>query len=464
MEIFSAFRCGDLSVPCDLWQYRLSIRQCRDMKICVYGLWHLGCVTAACLAERFPTIGLDLDPENIAALREGKPPIFEPGLTELVGSGISTGRLTFTSDVRAAVSECDFIWVAFDTPVDDEDRADTEYVENQILLLFPHLREGATILISSQLPVGSTRRIEQSFRRVHPTKTVHFAYSPENLRLGKALDVFRKPGRIVVGTRSAASRDLLMPLFTPFCDNLIWMSVESAEMTKHALNAFLANSVVFINEIAGICEDVGADAKQVETGLKTDERIGPRAYLGAGGPFAGGTLARDVAFLTSISSRLRRATPLLDSIRRSNDLHKDWPKHKLLSIMGSVSRKNITVLGLTYKPGTNTLRRSSAIELCQWLCDQGAQVTAYDPMVQELPGDIARCITLAPSVLAAIKDSEAIVVATEWPQFRELSRRDLIQSMKTPVVLDPNRFLEKALQTGSGSLAYFAVGTPKELA
>jgi len=434
------------------------------MKICVYGLWHLGCVTAACLAERFPTIGLDPSPENVAALREGKPPIFEPGLSELVETGISTGRLSFTSDIREAVSDCDFIWVAFDTPVDDEDRADTGYVEEQILLLFPHLREGATVLISSQLPVGSTRLMDQTYRRAHPTKTVHFAYSPENLRLGKALDVFRKPGRIVVGTRSAASRDLLMPLFTPFCDNLIWMSVESAEMTKHALNAFLANSIVFINEIAGICEEVGADAKQVETGLKTDERIGPRAYLGAGGPFAGGTLARDVAFLTSISSTLGRAIPLLDSIRKSNDLHKDWPKRKLLSVMGSVTGKNITVLGLTYKPGTNTLRRSSSIELCEWLYDQGARVTAYDPMVQDLPGDLARRITIAPTALAAAENSDAVVVATEWPQFRELSGRDLIQRMKTPVVLDANRFLEKSLQAGSGSLAYFAVGTPKELA
>lgn len=397
-------------------------------------------------------------------LREGRPPIFEPGLSELLGTAISARRLTFTSDVREAVSGCDFIWVAFDTPVDDEDRADAGYVEKQILLLFPHLREGATVLISSQLPVGSTGRIEQSYRTAHPTKTVHFAYSPENLRLGKALDVFRKPGRIVVGTRSAASRDLLMPLFTPFCDNLIWMSVESAEMTKHALNAFLANSVVFINEIAQICEEVGADAKQVETGLKTDERIGPRAYLGAGGPFAGGTLARDVAFLTSISSALGLATPLLDSIRASNDQHKNWPKRKLLSVMGNIAGKNITVLGLTYKPGTNTLRRSSAIELCQWLCDQGARVTAYDPMVRELPRDLYRCIKLAPTALAAAEESDAVVVATEWPQFRELSVCELIQCMKTPVVLDANRFLEKSLQAGSGSLAYFAVGTPKELA
>jgi UDPglucose 6-dehydrogenase len=132
--------------------------------------------------------------------------------------------------------------------------------------------------------------------------------------------------------------------------------------------------------------------------------------------------------------------------------------------MGSVTGKNITVLGLTYKPGTNTLRRSSSIELCEWLYDQGARVTAYDPMVQDLPGDLARRITIAPTALAAAENSDAVVVATEWPQFRELSGRDLIQRMKTPVVLDANRFLEKSLQAGSGSLAYFAVGTPKELA
>ena len=252
------------------------------MRVCVLGLWHLGCVTAACVAEHFPVIGWDTEPATVAGLRAGESPIMEPGLAELLRAGVSKGMLRFTSDPGEAVSEADIVWVAFDTPVDDEDRADVAYVEARIESVFPHLRDSATVLISSQMPVGSTRRIADLYRQRYPGRDVRFAYSPENLRLGKALQAFRNPERIVVGTQDLEDRGKLLPLLEPFCRNLVWMSNESAEMTKHALNSFLANSIAFANEIGALCEETGADAKEVEIGLKTDERIGPRAYLKAG--------------------------------------------------------------------------------------------------------------------------------------------------------------------------------------
>jgi UDPglucose 6-dehydrogenase len=439
------------------------VRSFSNMKICVFGLWHLGCVTAACAAQRFPTIGLDPDPTVIAELQAGRPPLLEPGLEDLIREGHASGHLRFTNDARDALAEADIVWVAFDTPVDEEDRADIGFVEFQIASLFPHLREGSMVLISSQMPVGTTRRIETSYRESFPHKDVHFAYSPENLRLGKALDVFRNPGRIVIGTRADQDRERLGQLFAPFCDNLIWMSIESAEMTKHALNAFLANSIAFINEIAAVCEGVGADAKQVEKGLKSDERIGPRAYLGAGGPFAGGTLARDISFLTSAASSLDLPVPLLESVKLSNDLHKHWPRRKLLSMLGTLAGKRVAVLGLTYKPGTNTLRRSSSIELCRWLSEQHATVNAFDPAVQQLPADLTETITLADSALAALEGCDAAVIATEWPEFRALTAPDLIARMKTPIVLDANRFLDKSLGA-TPPMRYIAVGMPKEIA
>lgn len=431
------------------------------MKICVFGLWHLGCVTAACVAEHFPTIGLDPTPRTIADLQAGRPPILEPGLEDLIRTGQSNGQLRFTSDAGEAVAEADVVWVAYDTPVDEEDRADVGFVEAQIASLFPHLRQGAVVLISSQLPVGSTRRIEASHRRKYPDRDIAFAYSPENLRLGKALDAFRHPGRIVVGTRNLEDRGPLEKLLTPICQDLVWMSAESAEMTKHALNAFLANSIVFINEIAAICEEVGADARQVEKGLKSDERIGPRAYLGAGGPYTGGTLARDVAFLTETAAQRSVAAPLLESIKRSNDLHKNWYRHKLESVCGTLAGKTVTVLGLTYKPGTDTLRRSGAVELCSWLVERDVKVNAFDPVVRRLPEELSHRVALCDSATAALEASDAVVVATEWPQFRELTVQDLIENMKTPVILDANRFLEKSLQPAP-PLLYIAVGLPGE--
>jgi UDPglucose 6-dehydrogenase len=431
------------------------------MRICVFGLWHLGCVTAACVAEHFPSIGLDPDDATIAGLRAAHPPILEPGLDDLIRTGISRDMLRFTTDSDEAVSEADIVWVAFDTPVDDEDRADTGYVEARIASLFPYLRDGAMVLISSQLPVGSTRRMAALFCERHPGREIHFAYSPENLRLGKALDAFRRSERIIVGTQNAEDREKLRQLLEPFCHNLVWMSIESAEMTKHALNSFLANSIVFANEIGTLCEETGADAKEVERGLKTDERIGPRAYLGAGGPFAGGTLARDLSFLIARAREAGVPVPLLESVRHSNDLHKQWPRRKLQSVLGELSGRTVAVLGLTYKPGTDTLRRSAAVELCHWLLEQGVNVRAFDPTVQHLPDDLKARITLCSCAMEALLGCDAAVFATDWPQFRELAAQDLISRMKTAVVLDANRFLERTLACHP-ALAYIAVGVPKE--
>ncbi len=431
------------------------------MNICVFGLWHLGSVTAACVAERFPTTGLDPDFSTITDLRAGKPPISEPRLAELIQAGISSGGLKFTNELQEAVQDAEIVWVTFDTPVNEADEADFAYVEQQIATLFPFLHQDSIVLISSQLPVGSTARIESEYRKAYPRKNVRFAYSPENLRLGKAIQVFRNPGRIVVGVTTVEDRERLTKLLAPFCENLIWMSVESAEMTKHALNAFLANSIVFINEVATLCEEVGADAKQVEQGLKSEERIGPRAYLGAGGAFAGGTLARDVAFLANTAKRVDVRVPLLESIKTSNDLHKNWPRRKLESVLSPLPGKTIAVLGLTYKPGTDTLRRSAAVELCVWLSARGVRVRAFDPAVGHLPEELDPHITLCGSATEALQDADAVVVATEWKDFRELKALDLIAHMRTPIVLDANRFLESSLGTTEG-MQYIAVGKAKE--
>jgi UDPglucose 6-dehydrogenase len=272
--------------------------------------------------------------------------------------------------------------------------------------------------------------------------------------------MFRNPERIVVGTRAAGEHPRLRQLLEPFSRNLVWMSNESAEMTKHALNSFLANSIAFANEIGALCEENGADSKAVEIGLKTDRRIGPYAYLGAGGPFAGGTLGRDLSFLIDSAEQAGIPIPLLESIRRSNDFHKNWPRRKLESVLGTLPGRSVAVLGLTYKPGTDTLRRSVAVELCHWLWDRQVCVNAFDPAVRQLPEDLNRRITLCHSASEALQGCDAAVIATEWPEFRELAAQDLIQQMKTPVVLDANRFLEKTL-AGTSALVYIAVGMPK---
>lgn len=261
------------------------------MRICVFGLWHLGSVTAACLAQAgHEVVGVDPDPQTIADLRRGKPPLFEPGLKELVAAGLSSRRLRFETDVALAVADAEVVWVAFDTPVDDNDMPQVSAVVDPVTACFGLLPDRCLVLVSSQLPVGTTRRLAEAAARAGRTGLT-FGYSPENLRLGKAIEVFTHPDRVVVGLQSEADRDKVSTVFAPFMTNIIWMGLEAAEMTKHAINAFLATSVAFMNEIAAICEKVGANAKEVERGLKSEQRIGPGAYLSPGGAFAGGTLA-----------------------------------------------------------------------------------------------------------------------------------------------------------------------------
>ncbi len=427
------------------------------MKVCVLGLWHLGTVTAACLSSGGHQVtGLDFDEMVITNLKNGKPPLFEPGLEDLVGKGLASGLLNFSTDPSEAVRGVQVIWVAYDTPVDDEDNADVEYVVECVSHLFPYLENGQEILISSQLPVGTSKRLESLFDQSRPNVKVSFSYSPENLRLGKAISVFTQPDRVVLGTRTQKSREVFTELLAPFTDHIEWMSVESAEMTKHALNAFLATSVTFINEIASICEQVGADAKEVERGLKSESRIGPKAYLGPGGAFAGGTLARDIAFLTKLGQENDLPIHLVPAIRASNDAHKNWSRRRLIQLLGNLTGKTIAVWGLTYKPGTDTLRRSSAVELCQWLLEQGGMVRAHDPAVKNLPDQLA-AIQLCTSPLEAVRNADALVVATEWPDYRAVAVNDVVSALRTPLVIDANGFLSASFGSLPG-VTYVIVG------
>jgi UDPglucose 6-dehydrogenase len=423
------------------------------MKIVVLGLWHLGCVTAACAAKFESVIGLDLDSLVVAQLRNGKPSLFEPGLPELVNEGLQSGRLTFSDDPVSACRDADLIWVCYDTPVDDNDFANLTPVIDGIERCIPHLRSGTLILISSQVPAGTCRALEVRF------PDHRFAYSPENLRLGKALSIFSDADRIILGVREEADAKELEPLLTQFTQNLIIVRTESAEMIKHAINSFLASSIAFMNEISRVCEQVGADAKEVERGLKSEPRIGPGAYLSPGGPFAGGTLARDVVALTKIGQEQGEPLVLVPAIKLSNDQHKLWAIQKLREELGELSGKRVAILGLTYKPGTDTLRRSLAVELCRELLKAGANVRAYDPVVATLPDDLA-AIVLSRELKEVVADADAVVVCTEWPEIREADWDTILAKIKNIILIDANGFLANTVGSRE-EITYRQVGKPK---
>ena len=427
------------------------------MKVCVLGLWHLGSVTAACLASvGHDVTGLDLNSGIVEKLQKAEPPVSEPGLDGLIREGINAGQLRFTSDAKIAISSAEVLWVTYDTPVDENDQADVEFVFEEVLKLLSFLSIDTTVLVSSQLPVGSIRRFEDISAEKYPEKNIRFAYSPENLRLGKSLDVFLHPDRVIIGVRRQEDREILNRLLGSITDNILWMSVESAEMTKHAINAFLGMSITFINEIASICENIGADAHEVETGLKSETRIGPAAYLSPGAAFAGGTLARDIEFLKDIGSLNNLVNPLISAVRKSNDEHKKWIQRRLFAVLGGLKGKRIAVWGLTYKPGTNTLRRSLSVEMCNWLQEQGAEIAVHDPSKCELPDNWLGEVVRSKTPLEALEGACALVIATQWPEYREINVSDVENIAGQFAVFDSNRFLSDFNK--SSVISYYSVG------
>lgn len=430
------------------------------MQVAVIGLWHLGSVSAACFANAgHQVIAYDPNQEIIAKLQQGQAPLFEPDLDNLLKKSLSAGHLLFSSNPQD-LSGAEMVCITFDTPVDDQDRGDIEWVTRRVEAIFPYLSDEALVLIFSQVPVGTTRQWLTFCNLKWPHKKISFAVSPENLRLGHAIDAFNHPDRIIVGIDAdhlAKNKQRIRNLFNSFTKNILWMSIESAEMSKHALNAFLATSVVFINELATLCERVGADASEVERGLKSEERIGPKAYLRPGNAIAGGTLARDVNYLIQIGEQQQLTTPLFSALLASNQQHNQWYCRRIIEILKNLQNKTIATLGLVYKRGTDTLRRSSAVETCRWLSEQGANVVAYDPQITHLPDELRNFIELKSSVEQALNGADAVVITTESPQWSVLTADQLLACVNQALVFDAGGFLMKVLGADK-RIQYYSVG------
>jgi len=426
------------------------------MNICVFGLWHLGSVVSACLAKLgHNVIGLDFEKAAVKELKDGKAALFEPGLNELISEGLQSGKLSFTVHPREALRKATVLWVTFDTPVNEKDVADIAFLENNFRKIMPYLKDGLSIVVSSQAPVGFIKNIENICAERYPTRRFHFACSPENLKLGRALDAFLNPDRIIIGVAGKESKEAVSPLFSSITDRLEWMGIESAEMTKHAINSFLAVSVCFANEVASICERAGADAKEVERGLKTEARIGPKAYLSPGVAFSGGTLARDINFLVKLSGEYGLPSYLIKAVNYSNSFHKKWVERRCRQLLGGFKKKTVVILGLTYKPGTDTLRRSFAVELAKSLSAKGALITGFDPIIKKIPKNLSKIIRLKGNAVDAIRGADAVVIAAEWPEFLNFGE-DIISLFKKSIVIDPNGFISKSVE--GKNINYVSVG------
>lgn len=429
-----------------------------NSKVCVIGIWHLGCVVSACLADLgYSVVGVDKDSNKVENLSSGVPPLFEPGLQELLTKNIKSKRLSYTTDLSHALKDSSYVLITFDTPVDENDEVDLSEIFATSRGLSGYLEDESVIIVSSQVPVGTCEQIKSVIKQSNPSVNFDVAYSPENLRLGQAIEVFKNPDRIVIGADSPVTLDKVEALFDVIPAPKLRMNLRTAEMTKHALNAFLATSVSFANEIANLCDELGADALKVATALRLDARIGEKARLLPGLGFAGGTLARDLKVLKNLGDKFGCETYLINGVLKVNEQQNRLVVRKLKKVYGSIKGLTIGILGLTYKAGTSTLRRSAALEIIKDLISEGAVVKAHDPKADLAEVQLHKEFEFSSDPYAVAKGTDALVIVTEWPEFKNLDF-DLIKSiMKKPVLIDAKNMLDKEQVVGKGFL-YYGVG------
>jgi UDPglucose 6-dehydrogenase len=419
-----------------------------DSEIGVIGLWHLGCVIAASWSKLGHRVhGVDFDPSRVSRLQQGIPPIYEPMLETEIKKGIASNKLSFSAEMDALRS-CDYVFLAYDTPVGNDDSSDTSILENSVLRVRDQLKDGAVLIISSQSPVGFCAQLRKEL--MMQNRTLDLAYSPENLRLGAALECYMTPGRIILGVDNAQTEEKCRRLFQEVTAEIISMSLESAELVKHGINAFLATSIVFANELSDICESQGARIDDVIKGLKSDPRIGEKAYLSPGVGFSGGTLGRDLMVLSRRESALSEAGNFFDYVLELNKRRISEIVGKIKNILGDIEDAKIGILGLTYKPGTSTLRRSIPLEIAGKLVQAGAKVSAYDPKADYKELNTSPVFQVAKDIAETAKDSDLLVLLTEWEEFTQFDWSSIKKEMRKPIIFDTKNCLDENQMKKSG--------------
>ncbi|MDA1191733.1 MAG: nucleotide sugar dehydrogenase [Candidatus Poribacteria bacterium] len=420
----------------------------------VVGLWHLGCVIAASWASLgHRVVGVDFDAARADSLAKGKPPLFEPNLEETVREHLDNGRLSFSSEALA-LSECDVVFLTYDTPVREDDTSDTSILFESIETFRGTMKHGAILIVSSQTPVGTCRELRTALKAA--SESLEIAYSPENLRLGDAINCYLNPGYVVVGTPDSRIDDTLQELFSAVTDDVVLMSLESSEVVKHGINSFLATSVTFANHLSDICEVAGADMLAVTAAMKRDPRIGQKAYLTAGIGFSGGTLGRDLQALDAVNRAHDGEAAFFKTIHDFNLSRKDAVARRIRELLGgSLKGKVVGVWGLTYKPGTSTLRRSLPLEIVALLRADGIEVRAFDPKADY--GELANTLDflVAESAMEACRGADLLVLLTEWDDFKSVDWDAVKAAMRSAVVFDTKNLWKDAPPE---SLTYHGLG------
>jgi UDPglucose 6-dehydrogenase len=432
------------------------------MRIAMIGTGYVGLVSGACIADfGHQVICVDKDAAKIAALRTGEVPIYEPGLKEIVQSNVRQGSLAFTTNLGEALVGAEAVFIAVGTPSRRGDgHADLSYVFEAIREVAAALTEFTVVITKSTVPVGTGDAIERMFRELRPDLEVAVVSNPEFLREGAAIHDFKHPDRIVIGTDDERAKRIVTEIYRPLYLNqapILYTDRRTAELIKYAANALLATKITFINEIADLCEKVGADVQQVARGIGLDNRIGSK-FLHAGPGFGGSCFPKDVRALIKTAQDHDVSLRILEAVETTNEIRKRAMARKVLPAFSGVLRgKTVAVLGLTFKPNTDDMREAPSIPLIMALQDMGAKVRAYDPAGMDQAKQVLPDITYCDGAYDCIKDADAAVIVTEWEQFRALDLRRMRDLMAYPVVVDLRNIYRPEEMRNLG-FAYTCVG------
>lgn len=433
------------------------------MHISVMGTGYVGLVTGTCFAEfGNDVICVDVDVEKIRSLQNGKVPIYEPGLEDLVAKNTREGRLTFTTDLKTAVEKSLVIFIAVGTPQNDDGSADLQYVEAVAKMIAGYLNGYKVIVNKSTVPVGSGRWMEEIIKRHLREKHAFSVVSnPEFLREGSAIEDFLRPNRVVIGAESseaiAIMKELYSPLYlieTPF----VITNLESAELSKYASNVFLATKISFINEIANFCELIGADVHQVALAMGLDNRIGKK-FLHPGPGFGGSCFPKDTTALLHLGQKFNFDFQILRAVIHVNEQQPTLMVKKIKATVGQLKNKTLGVLGLSFKPNTDDMRAAPSVKIIKELQKEGARIKTFDPAAMDNAKKIMPDLIYCQDTYEVAEDSDALIFVTEWNQFRSLDLDKIKALMKTPIVVDlrniyqPEKMREKGFQ-------YTSVGRP----
>ena len=432
------------------------------MRIAMIGTGYVGLVSGACFSDFGHVVAcIDKDPGKIRELQKGKLPIFEPGLDAIVASNVAAGRLSFTTEPAAAVRAADAVFLAVGTPSRRGDGfADLSYVYDAANEIAPEIEGFTVIAIKSTVPVGTNDEVDAIVRKLRPDADFSVVSNPEFLREGAAIEDFKHPDRVIVGTDDERARRIMRELYRPLFINetpMLFTGRRSAELIKYASNAFLATKITFINEMADLCEKCGADVQEVARGMGLDRRIAAK-FLHAGPGFGGSCFPKDIAALAAIGERYEVATKIVSTVMAVNDARKRAMVTKVVSACGgSLQGKTIAVLGLTFKPNTDDMREAPSLVIVPSLEAQGARVRAYDPHGMAEARKLMPQLETTSDPYACIEGADAMLILTEWDQFRALDLDRVKKTLRSPVVIDLRNIYRPAEVAAKG-LTYVGVG------